>query len=603
MIFSRLYNTRAKYLTPPYKWNEIFFACLTHRRELVVAQTVAILGVIAGVPIPLLLPLLVDEVLLGHGGPVVATVQAFFPVSWHGPTLYICVVLIIALLLRLIALLMQVWQSRQFTTIAKDLTLTLRENLLAHLTRVSMAEYETLGSGGVASQLVTDVDAVDRFLGAGLSKLLVAVLSLVGTAAVLVWIHWPLALFILVMNPLVIYTTTILGRRVKQLKRRENGAYEDFQQTLTETLDGMQQIRASQREEWFFARLTARAKAVRDSAVAYEWRGETANRLSFLVFLFGFDGFRALAMLTVVYSDLSMGQMMAVFGYLWFMMTPVQEIVNLQYAWAAADGALGRINRLLELQQEPDYPTLADPFIGQRAVSVGLERVSFSYGEGPKILDEVTLEIAPGERIALVGASGAGKSTLTQVLVGLYPPDSGVVRFGGVPVEHIGLPLIRRQVATVLQQPVLFNDTIRLNLTLGQDQSESRLWEALEVAQLDGFVGQLPEGLDTIVGRSGVRLSGGQRQRLAIARLVLTDPKVVILDEATSSLDTVTEEALHQSLRRFLIGRTTLIIAHRLSAVRQADRVYVFDGGRIVEQGCHEALIAAGGLYQRLYGD
>lgn len=201
-----------------------------------------------------------------------------------------------------------------------------------------------------------------------------------------------------------------------------------------------------------------------------------------------------------------------------------------------------------------------------------------------------------------MGASGGGKSTLVQLLLGLYTPQAGSIRFGGATQQEIGLETIRENVAVVLQHPALFNDTVRANLAMGRDCSDEACWRALEIAQLDATVRALPAGLESVVGRSGVRLSGGQRQRLAIARMVLADPRVVILDEATSALDAATEYNLHQALARFLSGRTTLIIAHRLSAVKQADRVLVFDAGQIAEDGDHQQLIADGGLYARLYG-
>ncbi|RMG37938.1 MAG: ABC transporter ATP-binding protein, partial [Gammaproteobacteria bacterium] len=222
-------------------------------------------------------------------------------------------------------------------------------------------------------------------------------------------------------------------------------------------------------------------------------------------------------------------------------------------------------------------------------------------GETP-VLNGVNLEIAAGEKVALVGASGGGKTTLVQILLGLYVPQRGRVCYDGVPVERIGLDVVRDNVATVLQQPALFNDTVRANLTLGADIPEDRLWQALEIAQLADVVRDLEQGLDTRIGRDGIRLSGGQRQRLAVARMVLREPKIVILDEATSALDAETEAALHHSLQRFLSGRTTLIVAHRLSAVRQADRALVFENGQIVENGSHEELIRGQGLYARLYG-
>jgi len=586
-----------------YTFSHILTIVLQHRRELVLANVVAILGTLAAVPLPLLMPLLVDEVLLEQPAQLVATMQALFPASWQGPILYILGVLLLTVLLRLAALGLMVWQNRQFTLIAKDVTYRMRSQMLSRLQRISMKEYETLGSGAVASHFVTDLNAIDEFIGGSVSKTLIAALSLVGVSVILLWMHWQLALFILFMNPVVIYFTVIFGKRVKELKRRENSAFELFQQALTETLDAIQQVRASNREGHYLAKVKERAEGIKTTSAAYAWRSEAAGRFSFNIFLFGFDSFRALSMLMVVFSDLSIGQMMAVFGYLWFMMTPVQEMLNVQYAYYSARAALGRINRLVSLHEEPHYPHLADPFAGKTTVGLSLRDLHFRYAESADwVLHEVNLDIAPGEKVALVGASGGGKSTLVMLILGLYPPSRGEVLFDGEPVERIGLDVVRDNVAVVLQHPAMFSDTVRANLTLGREVAESELWAALEVAQLKQTVEELPQGLDTVIGRQGIRLSGGQRQRLAVARMVLTDPKVVILDEATSALDAETEAGLHQALREFLKGRTTLIIAHRLSAVKQADRAYVFDDGHIIEEGSHEELLRQDGLYSRLYG-
>jgi ATP-binding cassette subfamily C protein len=405
----------------------------------------------------------------------------------------------------------------------------------------------------------------------------------------------------LLFNPLVIYATVQLGKRVKHLKKLENDSTARFTQALGETLEAIQEIRAGNRQGFFLGRLGLRAREVRDYAVASLWKSDAANRASGLLFQFGIDVFRAAAMLTVLFSDLSIGQMLAVFSYLWFMIGPVEQLLSLQYAFYAAGGALLRINELLARADEPQYPGRADPFIGRDSVGIEVHGLTFAYNDEP-VLDQLNLSIGPGEKVAIVGASGGGKSTLVQLLLGLYTPQAGSIRFGGYSQEEIGLETVREQVAVVLQHPALFNDTVRANLCMGRERSDEACWHALEIAQLVETIRLLPQGLDSVVGRSGVRLSGGQRQRLAIARMVLAEPKVVILDEATSALDAATEYALHQALARFLNGRTTLIIAHRLSAVKQADRVLVFDGGSIAEDGDHQQLIAVGGLYAKLYG-
>lgn len=591
--------------TPPaggYRWRDLLRMVLAHRRALLLANLIAVLGTLAAVPVPLLMPVLVDEVLLEQPGRMVALLNQLAPTGWQGPIYYILAVMALTLLLRVTTLVLGVWQTRHFTLIAKAVTFRIRRDLLRGLQRVSMAEYELLGSGTVASHLVTDLDAIDQFLGSVVSKFIVAVLSIAGTAAVLLWMNWQLGLFILLVNPLVIAVTTWFGRRVKEMKRRENSAYQGFQERLAETLEGIQQIRASNRERFYIERSIASADAIRHFSAAFSWKSDAANRFSFLVFMGGFDLFRATSMLMVLFADLSIGEMLAVFAYLWFMMGPVQEVLNVQYAFHSAGAALKRINNLTALHQEPRYPHLLDPFRGKRTVSVAMEAVCFAYGDGPRVLNGVSLRIEPGEKVAIVGASGGGKTTLVQVLLGLYAPVSGRILFDGVPVEHIGMEVVREHVATVLQHPALFNDSLRMNLSLGRPLSDADLWQALQAAQLADVVARLDDGLDTLLGRNGVRLSGGQRQRVAVARMILADPRVVILDEATSALDSATEARLHAALDTFLRGRTTLIIAHRLSAVRRADRVLVFEGGRIIEAGRHEDLLRREGRYADLYG-
>jgi ATP-binding cassette, subfamily C, bacterial len=585
-----------------YSWRRLMQMVGSHRRELFKANLVAIAGTALAVPIPLLIPILVDEVLLDKPGVSVAIMNQLFPQSWQGPALYILAVLLLTLLLRVVATLFSVWQTRTFTCISKEVIFRMRRALLARLEHVSMSEYETLGAGAVASHLVTDLQTIDDFVSVSISKFLVAVLTILGTAVVLLWLHWQLALFILLLNPVVIYVTTVFGRKVKQLKKRENASFQLFQESLAETLDAIQQIRAANREHHYIARLVETAARVRNYSSSFAWKSDAASRLSFVVFLFGFDIFRALSMFMVLYSNLTIGEMLAVFAYLWFMMGPVQEVLTIQYAWNSAQAALLRINSLVDIELEPVYAHEIDPFAGKQTVAITLDNISFSYGDGPRVLKNISLHIPAGQKVALVGASGGGKTTLVQVLLGLYTPTQGEICFDAVPVTRIGLDVVREHVATVLQQPALMNESVRANLTLGRDIDDQLLWNALDIAQLKPTVEALDAGLDTQIGNRGVRLSGGQQQRLAIARMLLTNPSVVIFDEATSALDTTTEKRLHAALTRFLREKTTIIVAHRLSAVRHADRVLVFEDGRIVEDGAHHQLLSQDGLYSSLYG-
>lgn len=583
-------------------WAQIRSLAVQHKRSLIFANILAILATLCSVPIPLLLPLLVDEVLLGQGGQALAIMDRWLPSMWQQAIGYIGFMLVLTFVLRLGSLLFNVGQSKMFTHLSKDVVYQIRTRLLARLKRISLSEYESLGSGTVTTHLVTDLETLDKFIGETLSRFLVSMLTLLGTASVLLWMHWQLALLILLLNPIVVFFTVKLGKRVKHLKKLENDSTAVFTQSLNETLDAIQEVRAGNHQGFFFQRLLDRAKNVRDRAINSQWKTDISSRASGLLFQYGIDIFRAVAMLTVLFSDLSIGQMLAVFSYLWFMIGPIEQLLSLQYAFYAADGAMIRINQLLERQDEVDYPATKNPFANRKTVPVCVENLEFAYAQ-EQILNGLSFSVAAGEKVALVGASGGGKSTLVQLLLGLYSDQSGLIRYGDATLQETGLACVREHVAVVLQAPALFNDTLRANLSMGREHSDEACWQALEIAQLAETVSVLPAGLDSIIGRAGVRLSGGQRQRLAIARMVLSDPKVVILDEATSALDSATEFAVHQALNQFLAGRTTLIIAHRLSAVKQADRILVLADGRVAESGTHQQLLAEQGLYAQLYGD
>ncbi|MEZ9625396.1 ABC transporter ATP-binding protein [Aliivibrio fischeri] len=583
-------------------WNWLLRQAKNYKTRLVAANVIAIIATLISVPIPLLMPLMVDEVLLHKPASGVETLNHLLPTAWQNATGYILLVLVLVILMRVISQMLNIVQGRQFSLVSKTITYQIRLQLLDKLSRISMKEYESRGSGGINSHIITDIDTIDKFLGPTLSRFIVSFLTVIGTAGVLLWINWQLGLFILLVNPIVIYFSRKLGNRVKDLKRKENQSYERFQSRLIETLDGIYQLRASNRERLFLEQLKNQANDIRHSADQFAWQSEAAGRLSFLLFLLGFELFRAAAMIMVLFSDLSIGQMFAIFSYLWVMLSPIQELLNIQFSWYGASAALKRINTLLHIDEEPKIHSDIDPFYKSDTAEISINNINFSYNKECQVLNDLSLNIRAGEKVALVGASGGGKSTLIQLLLGLYQPSDGTITFNGHNTKEIGFDNIRNQISVVLQQPILFNDTLRHNLTLGADYSDNLLWDALNVAQLQDVVAQLTEGLDTQIGRQGVKLSGGQRQRLAIARMVLTDPKFVILDEATSALDTATEAALHKALSDFLVGRTTLIVAHRLSAVKQADTIYVLDDGKVSQSGTHHELVTQQGLYQTLYG-
>ncbi|SEG22312.1 ABC transporter ATP-binding protein [Vibrio hangzhouensis] len=573
-----------------------------HKSRLIVANVIAVIATLISVPIPLLMPLMVDEVLLNQPGAGLEYMNKVLLEDWQTPIGYIALTLLLVVLMRTASQALNILQGRQFTLVSKTITYQIRCKMIDKLGRISIRQYETRGSGGINAHLITDIETIDQFVGSTLSKFIISLLTVLGTAIVLLWLEWRLGLFILLVNPVVIYFSRKLGNMVKHLKKQENQAFEKFQNRLVETLDGIYQLRAANRERDFLQQLKDHANEVRNNADKYAWQSEAAGRLSFLLFLIGFELFRAVAMVMVLFSDLTIGQIFAVFGYLWFMLGPVQELLSIQFSWYSAKAALGRINTLLVLEEEAKPLSKIDPFTPEKQVDVSIQHLCFSYDQDKDVLDNLSLEIPAGKKVALVGASGGGKSTLIQLLIGVYKQRSGIIKFNGASTDDIGFDIIRDKIAVVLQQPILFNDSLRHNLTLGREYDDFSLWNALKVAQLQDVTDKLVDGLETQIGRNGIRLSGGQRQRLAIARMILSDPQFVILDEATSALDTATEAALHTALSEFLKDRTTLIVAHRLSAVKQADLIYVLEDGQVTQSGTHIELVEKEGLYQTLYG-
>jgi ATP-binding cassette subfamily C protein len=451
-----------------------------------------------------------------------------------------------------------------------------------------MKGFELFGSSSANSLLVIDVETIDTFLSTTISKVIISILTLIVVGVVLLFIHWQLALFILFFNPFVVALTTKIAKKVAKLKKEQNRSFEIFQTSLGETLDLFAQIRVSNHEKNFINEAIDKAKKVKDDSIAFGYKSEAANRFSFLAFLIGFEIFRAASIIAVAYSNLTIGLMMAIFSYLWVMMSPVQELLNIQYALHSANVAIERVNKIFLLPIEPKYPHLKNPFSSK--TSVKIENLTFAYEDEINVLNSVSLEIKGGKKVALVGASGSGKSTLAQILVGLYPITKGELFFNEVNVKEIGLDIVRDNVFLVLQNPQLFNASIKFNITLGKNVDNDELNKALKIAQIYEHVLLLPDGVDTLVGKNGVKLSGGQKQRLSLARMIIQNPSVVILDESTSALDIKTEALLFDELEKYLANRTTLIIAHRLSTIKNADYIYLLDRGKIIEVGSMEEL-------------
>ncbi len=568
---------------------------LEKKTLLVWGQIITIIAILVSIPIPLMLPVLVDEVLLNKPDLFVTTIDNTFGVG--NAFYYITIVALTVIFLRFIHFIFSTIITKIFTYISKYVTFKIRKKLIIHLKNVCMNEYESLGSGAIGANLVTDVNTLDNFIITGASRFISSVLMLLAVAIVMIIIHPILGFMILTIQPLVMLLSKKIAKSVSTLKASENRAIEEFQNNFGETLELFGQIKASNKESQFFDKATSKAKVIQTTSNEYSYKSVVYERFSFTIFLMSFEILRASGLIMVVYSDLSIGMMFAMFGYIWFMMTPVQDIISMQYSYATAKAAMKRINKILELKKETSgHKKLSSNKLG---VDIKIENLSFSYTDKKTLLQNISLDIKAHDKVALIGASGSGKTTLAQVISGFYTKDKGSIYYNDISIDDIDKRTLRDSIFLVLQMPILFNNTLRFNITMGNDKiKDTEILDALKIAQLNDMVSSMNNGLETIVGKHGIRLSGGQRQRLSIARMIIANPSVVIFDESTSALDVHTELNLFNCLKPILKDKTVITIAHRLSTVKNANKIFVLNEGKLVQSGTHQELELEVGHYQ-----
>lgn len=572
----------------------IFKLLLDNKKSLIIGQIITIIAIIVSVPIPLLLPLLVDEVLLNKPDFFVNNINELF--GNVSAFYYIAIVTIIVLLLRIIYFFIGIVITKIFTKISKYVTFKIREKLLNHLELVNMNEYESLGSGSIGANLVTDVNTLDNFIVSIASKFIASILTLVAVAIVIITIDPILGLMILFIQPIIMIISKKIANKTGLLKKEENKAIEEFQNNINETLDLFGQIKASNKENFFFQDSISKASNIQKTSNEFNYKSVAYERFSFTIFLIAFEIFRAVGLLLVAYSDLSIGLMFAMFGYIWFIMTPVQDILTIQYAYASATTAMNRINKILDLKIEKNGTLVLNS--NSKKIDISIQNLGFSYNEDKEILKNISFNIKSGEKVAIIGASGSGKTTIANIISGFYSKNSGDIFYNTISIDDLNRQNLRENIFLVLQMPILFNNSLRFNITMGNENiNDDEIFKALKIAQLYETVENMPNGLETLVGKHGIRLSGGQRQRLSIARMIIANPSVVIFDESTSALDVHTEVKLFTQLEEFLKEKTVITIAHRLSTVKNADMIYVIDDGKLVQSGNHKELEETEGHY------